>query len=140
MVGHVPLEDCIGVQVPAPQPIRLVRLLADSLTAIASRIALSERCESKGHNMSYTVYILRFQNSSLYIGQTNNLQQRLIDHKNKASRSSKFSKENGEFKLIYKEEYEGLLESMRREKQLKGWTRAKKEALINGNLDLLKKL
>ena len=140
MVGHVPLEDGIGVQVPAPQPIRLVRLLADSLTAIASRIVLSERCESKVHNMPNTVYILRFQNSSLYIGQTNNLQQRLIDHKNKASRSSKFSKENGEFKLIYKEEYEGLLESMRREKQLKGWTRAKKEALINGNLDLLKKL
>ena len=77
--------------------------------------------------MSYIVYILRFSNNSLYIGQTNNLQQRLTDHENKATRASKFSKENGEFKLVYQEHYETLLKSMRREKQLKGWTRAKKE-------------
>lgn len=90
--------------------------------------------------MSYTVYILRFSNNSLYIGQTNKLQQRLTDHKNKATRASKFSKENGEFELVYQEDYETLLESMRREKQLKGWTRVKKEALIAGDLKLLKKL
>ena len=90
--------------------------------------------------MSYIVYILRFTNNTLYIGQTNNLEHRLKDHKNKAKRASKFSKENGEFKLVYQEEYKTLLESMRREKQLKGWTRAKKEALITGNLNLLKKL
>lgn len=90
--------------------------------------------------MSYIVYILRFSNNNLYIGQTNNLQQRLTDHKNKATRASKFSKENGEFKLVYQEHYETLLKSMRREKQLKGWTRAKKEALINEDLEKLKKL
>jgi len=90
--------------------------------------------------MPYIVYILRFSNNSLYIGQTNNLQQRLTDHKNKATRASKFSKENGKFKLVYQEHYETLLKSMRREKQLKGWTRMKKEALINGDLEKLKKL
>ncbi|OGE45318.1 hypothetical protein A3B39_04525 [Candidatus Daviesbacteria bacterium RIFCSPLOWO2_01_FULL_37_10] len=90
--------------------------------------------------MSYFVYILRFSNNTLYIGQTNNLNQRLKDHKNKAQRASKFSKENGEFKLVYQENYETQLESMRREKQLKGWSRAKKEALVSGNLELLKKL
>ena len=62
------------------------------------------------------------------------------DHKNKASRSSKFSKDNGEFKLVYQENYPTQLEAMRREKQLKGWIRAKKEALISGNLELLKRL
>jgi len=76
----------------------------------------------------------------LYIGQTNNLEQRLKDHLNKKERSSKFSNDHGDFKLIYKEEYSLRVESMRREKQLKGWTRAKKEALINGDLQLLKKL
>jgi len=90
--------------------------------------------------MSYFVYILRFSNNTLYIGQTNNLNQRLKDHKNKTQRASKFSKENGEFKLVYQENYETQLESMRREKQLKGWSRAKKEALVSGNLELLKKL
>ena len=90
--------------------------------------------------MVYVIYILRFQNNGLYIGQTNNLQQRLKDHKNKTDRSSKFSRENGDFKLVYTEKYETQLEIMRREKQLKGWTRAKKEALISGKLELLKKL
>lgn len=90
--------------------------------------------------MRYCVYFLRFFNNSLYIGQTNNLQQRLKDHKYKATRASKFSKENGKFELVYQEEYQTQLESTRREKQLKGWTRAKKEALISGNLELLKKL
>ena len=48
--------------------------------------------------------------------------------------------ENGEFELVYQEDYVTRIEVMRREKQLKGWTRAKKEALITGNLELLKKL
>lgn len=91
-------------------------------------------------NVAYTVYILRFFNNSLYIGQTNNLSQRLKDHTNKATRASKFSKENGDFELVYQEQYSTRLESMQREKQLKGWTRAKKEALICVNLELLKKL
>ena len=90
--------------------------------------------------MSYLVYILRFSNNSLYIGQTNNLDQRLKDHQSKTSRASKFSKENGEFKLVYSEKFPTLIEAMRREKQLKGWTRAKKEALIKGDFKKLKEL
>ncbi len=88
----------------------------------------------------YSVYILRFSNNNLYIGQTNDLNQRLKDHYSKTSRAAKFSKENGEFKLVYSESYPTLLEAMRREKQLKGWTRAKKEALIIKDLEKLKKL
>lgn len=90
--------------------------------------------------MLFIVYILRFSNNNLYIGQTNNIKQRLKDHKAKTTRSSKFSLENGDFELVYQEQYPNLLESMRREKQLKGWTRVKKEALIKGDLNLLKKL
>lgn len=90
--------------------------------------------------MSYTIYIIRFSNNQLYIGQTNNLNQRLKDHLSKTSRASKFSKENGDFELVYQQTYSTLAEAMRREKQLKGWTRAKKEALIKGDLKLLKKL
>ncbi len=88
----------------------------------------------------YTVYILRFVNNNLYIGQTNNLELRLDEHKNMTAKSSKFAKDHGEFKLTYQENYSSRLEAMRREKQLKGWTRAKKEALIVGDKELLKKL
>jgi len=88
----------------------------------------------------YTVYVLRFSDNTLYIGQTNNLEERLKEHGAKSTKSSKFSKDHGNFVLAYQEECTSRLESMRREKQLKGWTRAKKEALIANNKDLLKKL
>ena len=90
--------------------------------------------------MNYIVYIIRFLDNSLYIGQTNHLEQRIKDHLNKKDRSSKFSKEHGDFEIVYQENHFSRLESMRREKQLKGWTRAKKEALISGDKELLKKL
>jgi predicted GIY-YIG superfamily endonuclease len=74
----------------------------------------------------------------LYIGQTNNLEKRIREHIDHLEKAAKFTKEHGDFKLVYQEEFNTRLESMRREKQLKGWTRAKKEALISGNLKLLK--
>lgn len=90
--------------------------------------------------MNYFVYILRFSDNNLYIGQTNNLTKRLNEHESKKSKSSKFSREHSNFQLVYTEEFNSRLESMRREKQLKGWTRAKKEALITGDKMSLKKL
>jgi len=64
----------------------------------------------------------------------------LKQHSDKTSKSAKFTKEHATFNLVYQEEYSLRIEAMRREKQLKGWTRAKKEALIAGNKELLKKL
>ena len=88
--------------------------------------------------MSYFVYILRSSENQLYIGQTNNLERREQEHVSKNSKSAKYIKDGNDFKLVYSEEYQTRLESMRREKQLKGWTRSKKEALISGDLKLLK--
>lgn len=87
----------------------------------------------------YYLYILRNIHNRLYIGQTNDLQQRLKDHVSSAH-GAKFIKDNGEFKLAYTESFGTRAEAMKREKQLKKWTVAKKEALIAGNLQLLKKL
>jgi len=86
----------------------------------------------------YYLYILRNVHNRLYIGQTNNLKQRMNDHK--THHGAKFIKDYGDFELVYSEEYLTRAESMRREKQLKHWTVAKKEALIAGDLELLKKL
>ena len=88
----------------------------------------------------YYVYILRSLDDQLYIGQTNNIDRRNKEHYTKSSKSAKFVRDGEEFQLVYSEEYETRKEAMRREKQLKGWTRAKKEALISGDLELLKKL
>ncbi|MBU1016735.1 GIY-YIG nuclease family protein [Patescibacteria group bacterium] len=88
----------------------------------------------------YFVYILRTSSNTLYIGQTNDLERRLKEHKNKTSRSAKYIKYFKYFELVYSEEYLTRIEAMRREKQLKGWTKSKKEALISGDLVLLKRL
>lgn len=88
----------------------------------------------------FYVYILRSTSNHLYIGQTNNLDNREHQQLTKSSKAAKFIKDGNEFQLVYQEKYNTRVESMRREKQLKGWTRAKKEALIKGNLELLKTL
>lgn len=87
--------------------------------------------------MNFSVYILKNAQNKLYIGQSSNLANRLERHN---SDGALFVRHDLTYKLVYREDYETLFEAMRREKQLKGWTRAKKEALIAGNLTLLKKL
>ena len=88
----------------------------------------------------FYVYILRRSTNDLYIGQTNDLLSREVQQITKSSKAAKFIKDGKEFKLVYKEEYPTRLKAIHREKQLKGWTRAKKEALIAGDSELLKKL
>lgn len=88
----------------------------------------------------FYVYILRSSTGELYIGQTNNLQNREKQQLAKSSKSAKFIRDGKEFRLVYYETYSSRKEAMNREKQLKGWTRTKKEALIGVDLQLLKRL
>jgi len=88
--------------------------------------------KSKG-NSAFTVYILRTSSNTLYIGQTNNLEKRLGEHKKKLSKSAKYIRYFSSFNLAYKESYATRVEAMRRELQLKKWPKAKKEALISKN-------
>lgn len=90
--------------------------------------------------MFYFVYILRTSSNTLYIGQTNNLEKRLGEHKNKSSKSAKYIRYFSNFKLVYSEKYPTRKEAMQREVQLKRWSRSKKEALIKSSLYSLKKL
>lgn len=83
--------------------------------------------------MIYTLYILRTSSNTLYIGQTNNLEKRINEHKNKTSKSAKYIRYFKSFELVYKEEFQTRSEAMKREYQLKKWSRVKKENLIKGN-------
>jgi predicted GIY-YIG superfamily endonuclease len=87
--------------------------------------------------MSYFIYILLCDQKSYYIGLTHNLEQRLSSHKSKANMATK---EFSDLQMIYHEQFGTRKEAEIREKQLKGWSIAKKEALINGDLELLKQL
>lgn len=82
--------------------------------------------------MTYFVYILRTSSDTLYIGQTNNLERRVLEHQSKSPRSSKYVRYFDSVELIYSEKYETRSEAMKREVQLKKLTRVKKDKLING--------
>ncbi len=96
--------------------------------------------EPESKDMLFTVYILRTSSNTFYIGQTNNLEKRIKEHKAKTTKSAKYIRYFNSFKLIYSESFATRSEAMKREWQLKQWSRAKKEALILGNKELLKKL
>ena len=79
--------------------------------------------------MKYYVYILTNKtNSVVYIGMTGDLTRRLYEHKNGLIEG--FSKKYKTNKLVYIEEYDNINDCISREKQLKGWSRIKKNALI----------
>lgn len=76
----------------------------------------------------------------MYIGQTNNLKSRLEQHLTKNWKSARFTRDNDDFQLVYYEKFKTRVEARHRETQLKGWSRSKKDALINGDLHQLKVL
>ena len=80
--------------------------------------------------MNYYVYILTNQNNTvLYIGITNNLERRINEHK--SGEIEGFSRRYQTYKLVYYEQTPNVDFAINREKQLKGWSRKKKELLIN---------
>jgi putative endonuclease len=82
--------------------------------------------------MAYAVYILRTDSNTFYTGQTNNLKQRLAQHKNKNSKSAKYMRRFKSFELVYRENYPTRSEAMKREAKIKNFSHRQKEALITG--------
>ncbi|MGD0506328.1 MAG: GIY-YIG nuclease family protein [Terriglobales bacterium] len=76
----------------------------------------------------YWVYIVASSTGTLYIGMTNNLYVRVMQHKN--GEIEGFSCKYHCNRLVYWESFDEVLKAIDREKQLKGWRRAKKIALI----------
>ena len=83
----------------------------------------------------YFVYILRTSSNTLYIGQTSNLEKRLIEHKSKSSKSAKYIRYFESFDLVYSEKYPTRKEAMQREAELKKWPKIKKEVLVKGDIN-----
>ena len=88
--------------------------------------------------MSWFVYILRCANQSYYVGHTSNPEARFLRHRNSegAQHTATYPPES----ILYQEQFDSEAEAIRRENQLKRWTRAKKEALITGNTERLRSL
>jgi putative endonuclease len=91
----------------------------------------------------YYVYIVTNPDKNvLYIGVTNNLELRLAEHYFNKGTPKTFAGNYYCYNLVYYEEFQYIRDAIAREKELKRWRRAKKEALIktkNPNWDLLNK-
>ena len=79
--------------------------------------------------------MLKCANGKYYVGSTNNLRLRLDEHENGVG--AQFTKAHKPFELVYLEEFDRIDDAFNREQQLKGWSRAKKEALIGGDMNRL---
>lgn len=76
----------------------------------------------------YFVYILQSADGKYYTGYTTDLERRMEQHK--SGKGAKFTRGFGFDKLLYHEEYRTKSRAMKREAELKGWTRAEKETLM----------
>jgi len=84
------------------------------------------------------IYILECSDGSYYTGSTNDLELRIQQHQN--GEGANHTKKHLPVKLVYFEEFQRIDDAFHREKQIQGWSRNKKEALINGESEKLPEL
>ena len=80
-------------------------------------------------------YILLCANGTFYKGSTRNLDVRLKQHQTGVG--ANHTRKYGPVELVYYEEHSRIDSAFYREKQIQGWSRAKKKALINGDMNML---
>jgi putative endonuclease len=78
--------------------------------------------------ISYVYFLMSASRRALYIGVASGIEHRVLQHKN--HRFAGFSDDNNTTRLVYFERFTDIRAAIRREKQLKGWRREKKENLI----------
>ena len=81
--------------------------------------------------MSFYAYLLRCSDGSYYAGHSDDLDARLVAHQTGILRGYTYSRRPVE--LVWQQEFPSRDEAFRSERQIKGWSRAKKEALIRGD-------
>ncbi len=91
----------------------------------------------EGPKMWY-IYILKCSDYSLYTGVTLDLQKRFKTHNN--GNGGRYTRCRLPVSLIYSEPYLTKSEALKRELQIKGWSKGKKKALITGNVSKLQEL
>ncbi|MCP9751452.1 GIY-YIG nuclease family protein [Ferruginibacter sp. HRS2-29] len=88
---------------------------------------------------SYFVYILKCNDNSYYTGITNNLDRRLKEHQSGYGNVS-YTKTRLPVTLVFSQQFHRADQAIALEKQIKGWSRKKKEAFINEEWEKLKLL
>jgi predicted GIY-YIG superfamily endonuclease len=82
--------------------------------------------------MSFWIYILKCADNSYYTGQTDNLERRIAQHEGGAIESC-YTFSRRPLNLVFSQEFPTREEALASERQIKGWSRKKKEAMIRGD-------
>jgi putative endonuclease len=88
--------------------------------------------------MPFWVYMLRCRDSSFYTGHTDNLEFRIAQHH--TGETGGYTASRLPVELVYTQECTTREEALAAERQLKGWSRKKKEAMLRGDWDEVKRL
>ena len=81
--------------------------------------------------MSFWVYILRCADRSYYTGHTDNLEKRVVEHQ--TGEVEGYTSTRLPVTLVFADEFPTGEEAIARERQIKGWSRKKKEAMMRGD-------
>lgn len=84
----------------------------------------------------YFVYILLCADKSFYTGITSNLSKRFNEHQSGTKRDS-YTYSRRPLTLVFQQEFNDVIQAIYFEKKIKGWSKAKKQALIDGDFDKL---
>lgn len=82
----------------------------------------------------YYFYILRCVDRSLYCGITTDLERRVQEHNSATAKAAKYTRAKQPVILVYSEEYPSLSSALKREAEVKRWTKIRKERLINPDI------
>lgn len=88
--------------------------------------------------MSFWIYILRCADGSYYVGHTDHLEKRIAEHN--SGTIPGYTVRKRPVTLVFSDEFPTRAEALERERQIKGWSRAKKEALIRSDWAELSRL
>ena len=85
---------------------------------------------------TFHAYMLKYSDDSFYAGHTDNLELRVSQHN--AGLGGQYTSSRLPVLLVWAQEFTSREEALSAERQIKGWTRKKKQALINSDWDRLK--
>jgi putative endonuclease len=88
--------------------------------------------------MAFWTYMLHCAGGAFYVGHTDDLEQRVAQHE--AGTLPGFTRDHLPVTLVWSESFEQRIEALTMERRIKGWSRAKKLALIRGDWDAIQRL
>ena len=92
-----------------------------------------------GNSVGAYVYIVKYRDEHFYVGSTRgNLQQRIAEHND--GTHGGYTRSRRPVELMFFQEFDRLTDAVAAERQIKGWSRAKKKALICGDMAALRRL